>query len=390
MQKRHLDTTLIDHHTRYKESLILLGPRQVGKSTILKKLFPDAHYLTLDNEYTRATLEQYDLSSYQQIITTSDKVVIIDEIQELHNPGRAAKIIYDQMPHIKLMLTGSSALNIKNKTSESLAGRKIDYQLFPLTLSEYLVQNKLEQSLNFDAFQKIITHKLPKQVSRPYDHQSVLNHILMYGLYPATIDHPNKELYLKNLIESTIFKDLIELKLLENRRAALSLLSLLALQIGSLTSYASLANQLDIDQRTVKRYIELFEQSFIIFRLYPYGSNKRDEIGKAPKVYFHDIGLRNALISNFNPLPSRADAGQLFENFIITEILKYNEYGNFGFRLNYWRTKSGSEIDLVLSKSDGTLLAVEIKNQSRRVNKSFVTRYPQAKMVVVSRHNYWV
>ena len=271
-----------------------------------------------------------------------------------------------------------------------MAGRKIDYHMFPLTLSEYLVQRNLEKELTFSPLEKIINNKLPKEIFRIYDHKSILDSILIYGQYPALLSHPRDSIYLKNLVDSVIFKDLNELSLLENKSAALSLLKLLAHQIGSLVNYAELSLRLGISAVTVKRYIELFEQSFVIFSLKPYSTSQRDEIGKMPKVYFYDLGLRNALIDNFQPVESRGDAGALFENFIISELYKYNSYGNFDFHFNYWRTKSGSEVDLVLSKADGTLLAIEIKSQSKRVNQSFKTRYPKSKLTVITKDNYWV
>ena len=202
--------------------------------------------------------------------------------------------------------------------------------------------------------------------------------------------HPSDPLYLTNLIDSVVFRDLTEMSLLENKAAALSLLKLLAYQIGSLVNYAELADKLRISARTVKRYIELFEQSFIVFTVKPYSTRKRDEIVKTPKVYFFDLGLRNALINNFEPANSRGDSGQLFENFIITELYKYNYYGNFGYTFNYWRTKSGSEVDLVLSKPGSVTLAVEIKSQTRRTSQVFTARYPGSHSAVISKDNYWV
>lgn len=388
MIKRHLDHAISTHFNNYKEAIILLGARQVGKTTILKKLFPDSLYLTLDNESVRSALEKYDISSYRQLLNAQFPYLIIDEIQELSNPGRAAKIFYDQLSSMHLILTGSSALNIKNKTSESLAGRKIDYHLFPLTLSEYLVQQSLEKDLTLSAFTNIIHHTLPREIVRAYDHKSILDNVLVYGQYPAMLSHPSQSQYLTNMVDSTIFKDLLELQLLENKHAALSLLKLLSHQIGSLVNYSELASRLGIDHRTVKRYIDLFEQSYLIFRLYPYSTSLRDEIGKAPKIYFYDLGLRNALINNFAPIRDRGDFGQLFENFVILELTKYNEYGNFGYHFNYWRTNADSEVDLVM-RSGKNLLAIEIKSKARRVNRAFLTRYPLASLQVVTPDNFW-
>lgn len=390
MKPRHLDQQISTHFDAYKEVLILLGARQVGKTTILNKIFPKALYLNAENSSIKDTLEKFDPAIYQQLFNQNEEYVVIDEVHKLSDPGRAIKIIYDQLPPCKLIITGSSAFNIKNKTSESMAGRKIDYYLYPLTLNEYLVQRSLEKSLSYESFKKIITNTAPKEIFRPYDHRAILDNIIIYGLYPAVLSHPNNSKYLRNLIDSVIFRDLTELSLIDNRTAALSLLKLLAHQIGSLVNYNELANRLGIDTKTVKRYIDLFEQSYIIFTLKPYSTKKRDEIGKMPKVYFQDLGLRNALIDNFQPIESRSDSGALFENFIISELYKYNSYGDFGYHFNYWRTKSGSEVDLVLSKSDGTLLAIEIKSKNQRVNQSFKVRYPQAQMRVVTRENYWV
>ncbi len=387
---RHLDRVLSDHFLKYQEVLILLGARQVGKTTIIKRIFPDSQYLIVDNEPIKNALERYDPSVYRQLLNDKNNYVVIDEIHKLNDPGRAAKIFFDQLPQYKLIITGSSSFNIKNKASESLAGRKIDYHLFPLSLSEYLVQNGLEENLSLQFFEKLIAGEKSHEVFKPYDHKAILDNILVYGLYPAMLSHPSDSAYLINLIDSVVFRDLVELSLLENKSAALSLLKLLAHQIGSLVNYAELADKLGIGARTVKRYIELFEQSYIIYTLKPFSHRKRDEIGKMPKVYFYDIGLRNALLNNFEPIASRIDSGQLFENFIISEILKANYYGNFGYTINYWRTKSGSEVDLVLTKTNQTTVAIEIKNTKKRINQSFINRYPEARMSVLSKDNYWV
>lgn len=387
---RHLDQALANHFAKYNEVLVLLGARQVGKTTILKRIFPDAHYLVIDNEPIKNALERYDPVVYKQLLDTDSRVVVLDEIHKLNDPGRAAKIFFDQLPEYKLIITGSSAFNIKNKASESLAGRKIDYHLYPLSLSEYLVQNGLENTLSFRPMEDLLKGEKAGEIFRPYDHKAVLNNILVYGLYPAMQSHPSDSVYLTNLIDSVVFKDLVELSLLENKSAALSLLKLLAYQVGSLVNYAELASKLGIGARTVKRYIELFEQSFIIFTIKPYTSRKRDEIAKMPKVFFYDLGLRNALINNFEPVENRGDAGQLFENFVVSELLKYNSYGNFGYSFNYWRTKSGSEVDLVLNKPDHETIAVEVKSKPQRTNQAFISRYPESRMIVISKDNYWV
>src|SRR3989344_2725478 len=387
---RHLDKVLSEHFEKYKEILVLHGARQVGKTTILKRIFPEAYYLIVDNEPVRKALERYDPVVYRQLVNAEAGLVVVDEIHKLTDPGRGAKVFFDQLSQYKLIITGSSAFNIKNKTTESLAGRKIDYHLYPLTLSEYLVQNQLEKQFSVLPIQRLLAGVKTEEIFRSYDHKEILNNILVYGLYPAMQLHPSDSTYLTNLIDSVVFKDLVDLSLLENKSAALMLLKLLAHQIGSLVNYAELASKLGIGARTVKRYVELFEQSFIIFTIKPYSSRKRDEIAKMPKVYFYDTGLRNALINNFEPIEGRGDAGQLFENFIVSELLKYNYYGNFGYNCNYWRTKSGSEIDLVLNKPDHEVIALEIKSKLKRINQAFISRYPESKMAVISKDNYWV
>ena len=285
---RHLDQALTSHFAKYSEVLVLLGARQVGKTTILKRIFPDAHYLVVDNEPIKNALERYDPIAYKQLLNTGSGIVVLDEIHRLSDPGRAAKIFFDQLPEYKLIVTGSSAFNIKNKASESLAGRKIDYHLYPLSLSEYLVQNGLENSLSFRPIEALFKGEKTGEIFRPYDHKAVFNNILIYGLYPAMQSHPSDYVYLINLIDSVVFKDLVDLSLLENKSAALSLLKLLAYQVGSLVNYAELASKLSIGAKTVKRYIELFEQSFIIFTIKPYSSRKRDEIENELGIDFVD------------------------------------------------------------------------------------------------------
>jgi len=373
MNLRIADKKVGIHFERGNQILVLLGARQVGKTTLIKRVFPEAVYLTVDNEVTRQNLNKYDISVYSQILGKS-KLLIVDEAQRLDDPGRMAKIIHDQLPEIRLVVTGSSSFRLKNKTSESLAGRKIEYHLFPLTISEYLFQKNYIDSL--DDTRSIYN----------FDFDSVIEHLMVYGLYPAILNSGQDRVYLENLIDSVIFKDLIDLSLIENQSAAINILKLLAFQVGQLVNYSDLANRSGVDIKTVRRYLKLFEESYIIFSLLPYRTNKRDEIGKSPKIYFFDNGVRNALIRDFRPIEDRADIGQLMENLVISELYKQNEYGGHGYLLNYWRTKQGSEIDLVFSRP-GKLMGIEIKSGDRRVNKSFSARYPESTFKVINRQN---
>ncbi|MEK7522682.1 MAG: ATP-binding protein [Patescibacteria group bacterium] len=384
MYIRHLDTSIANHFTTYKQALILLGARQVGKTTILKRLFPQAYYLLLDNENTKKVLETYDLNTYRSILGRY-KQIILDELHLLSDPGRAVKIIYDQIPHIQLIVTGSSSFHIKNKTGQSLAGRKIDYQLYPLTFSEYLVQTDVENTLNFQLLNQIIS---PSNNSHLFSPSEILDQVLLFGLYPEMVALPQNRPYLKNLANSVVFQDLLELNLIDNKTKAKELLKLLAYQIGNLINYSELSNKLAIDQRTVKRYIDIFEDSFILYRLYPYSKKSRGEIVKNPKIYFWDVGLRNAIIDNFDPIHLRPDGGALFENFLITEIKKILSYRNDSTTVHYWRTKSGSEVDLVLDYQH-QLYACEIKLNKGTVSPAFVHRYPNASLRILTPKNFY-
>jgi uncharacterized protein len=384
-QFRHIEKTLKTHFQTYKQAIVLLGARQTGKTTLLKKVFPNATYLLLDNEQVKQTLESYDISTYKQILGTTQQL-IIDELHLVSDPGRVVKIIYDQLPNIQLIVTGSSALHIKNKSTESMAGRKIEYQLFPLTFSEYLVQKGISQIPDFTIFKNSIQQQTPtKQL---FSAEEIVQHLLLYGLYPETLNIHNSRLYLDNLAESAVFKDIVELNLIDNRVKAKELLKLLAYQIGNLINYSEIGSRLSLDRRTVEKYINIFEQSFLVFRVYPYSKKGRDEIGKTPKIYFHDVGLRNALIRNFELSHLRTDYGALFENFIIAELKKSISYQQLDYKLNYWRIKSGSEVDVVLS-NNSELHGIEIKVSSGQISEAFVNRYPQAQTKVLTFKNFF-
>jgi hypothetical protein len=388
--KRHLDEKIKQHFKKYKQILILLGSRQVGKTTLVKKIFPRGSYFLVDNEPIKRILETYDIESYKTLINKQAKEIIIDEIHMLENPGRAAKIIYDQLENVRMIITGSSSFHVKNKTGESLAGRKIDYHLFPLTFSEYLNQKGIEDNLNFNIFRGIIDTNKSGLKDRLYkfDMKNILENVLIYGQYPYLVEKPNDEKYLLNFIDSLIFKDILELNLIEDKKLASNLLKLLAFQTGNLINYSELSGNLGADQRTIKKYLNIFEQSFIIFRVYPYSKNKRDEIVKSPKVFFYDTGIRNALIGDFSKLDSRIDKGALFENFIISELIKQNSYLEEKYKFYYWRTKQGSEIDVVLEK-ENRLIGVEIKYKRKAMNRAFENRYPQAEVKMLTADNFY-
>lgn len=387
MYYRQLAATIQDYVNTSNQALILTGPRQVGKTTLLKSLFPQAKYLNLDDLPTETILESYSLATYKSYLPDRG-IVILDEIQHLSDPGRAGKLIIDNFPDLKLIITGSAGLSIKNKHTESMAGRAHSIELFPLSLTEYLVQTQAIDSSSVLPLQRIINpSKSPDPGPRIIiDKSSLIERLLIYGLYPNLINHPNPKIYLKDLVERIIFKDLLDLSLISEKKLAFSILTIIAYQIGQLLSYQEVANKLDIDVRTVKKYLDLFEEAYLIFRLYPYSKNGRNVLTKRPKIYFLDTGIRNALINLFQPLNLRNDAGQLFENFIIIETLKYLKYHPSDQKMFYWRTKQGSEIDLVLSTST-TLRGVEIKLNPRAPNQAFANHYPQASLETISLEN---
>lgn len=383
--ERQIEKRLKDHFGRYSLVLVLSGPRQVGKTTVLKRLFPEAKYFLLDDERLRSVFETYDSLVYKQNFGDSD-FIVLDEVHLLSNPGRAVKIIHDLMPEKKVIITGSSALNIKNKTAESLAGRKIEYRMWPLTVSEYFYQTEVEAEMNLNVMENILHDENKK--TRFFNLKEMTKHLLVYGNYPFLVNSSTDQTYLKSLSESVIFKDIVDLQLIENKKVAGDMLKLLAFQVGNMVNYAEIAAKLGVDVRTVQRYIEIFEQSYIIFRVYPLTGNKRQEIVKRPKIYFYDNGIRNGLINNFVDVENRADKEALFENFIVSEIMKVNSYGDYGFEINFWRTKDGSEVDLVLSRH-GEMYACEIKFDKGSVSKAFTNRYPEAKTRVITAENFY-
>ncbi len=385
MQNRHLDKQLKTHFDKYKQAIVLLGARQTGKTTLLKKIFPLAQYLLVDNQEVKNTLETYDINTYKQILG-KNRQIIIDELHLLSDPGRAVKIIYDQIPDIQLIVTGSSALHIKNKSTESMAGRKFDYQLYPLTFSEYLNQLEIEADLNYNILDLILAQK--ESQAKLFSPEKMLDKVLAYGLYPEILNIEDPKDYLLNLAATAIFKDIIELDLIDDRAKATELLKLLAYQIGNLVNYSEIGQRLSMDRRTVERYIEIFEQSYILFRVYPFSKNKRDEIGKTPKIYFHDLGLRNAVINNFEVSVTRPDLGAMFENFIIAELYKSISYQKLGYNLNYWRSTGGGEVDIILSDHTD-IFAVEVKLTTGSVSTAFTNRYPDAKVHLLTKNNFY-
>lgn len=357
------------------KAIIIIGARQVGKSTLMHQVIDefnkDTLYLDCDDPETRLSLTDINISELHSIIG-ANKIVMIDEAQLVYNIGTTLKLIVDNMPDIQLIVSGSSAFELRNKLNEPLTGRKYEYQLFPFSTEELL-----------------------KNYGLIYIRQ-VLESRLIYGSYPDVINHKDEsKVILMNIAESYLYKDLLMIENIRKPTLINKLLIALSLQVCSEVSYNELAQTVGTDSKTVEKYIDLLEKCFVVFRLNALSRNVRTELKKGKKIYFYDNGIRNALIKNFAPLSLRQDVGALWENFFITERIKYNRYhGNF---VNYyfWRTTQQQEIDFI-EEQDGKFTAFEMKWNPRKSNitipKTFKEAYSIKDAVVVTPDNYleWI
>lgn len=347
MIKRQL-LTEIQRFSHKKKAIIVLGPRQVGKTTLIKTLMGSDEYLLLngDDSAVARQLSEADTFKIKQIIGNHSKV-FVDEAQKINNIGNTLKIISDQMPHVELFISGSSTLEMNQATQEPLTGRKFEFELFPISWKEF------ENHIGY------------------LNAENQLEHRLVYGMYPDVLNDPTIETKtLKNLTQSYLYQDILALAGIRKPDILDRLLTALALQIGSEVSYNELSQLLQIDKGTVIKYIDLLEQSFIIFTLPSFSRNLRNEIKNNRKIYFYDNGIRNAIINNFNGLDSRTDKGALWENFLISERRKQNAYTQNYCRTYFWRTQIQQEIDY-LEESNGEIRAFEFKWKN---TKTF--RYP--------------
>lgn len=361
---------IIREKLNHGKALIILGARQTGKTTILKELYKDfadkALMLNCDEPQVRSNLTNVS-SSFLKQLTGNKKYILIDEAQRINNIGLTLKLITDELPDIQLIVTGSSSLDLANDINEPLTGRKFEYTLFPLSFGELIENNELIQTMG------------------------ELERRLIFGSYPDVINnHGNEREILNNLTSSYLYKDLLSFKGIRKPEILEKLLIALAFQMGNEVSYTELSNTLQVDKETVSNYIYLLEQTFIIFRLSPFSRNLRNELTKKRKFYFIDNGIRNALIANYNPVDLRQDIGQLWENFLISERLKFNHY-HFQYANSYfWRTHQQQEIDYLEEKS-GKLYAWEFKwskTKRYRFPKTFLNNYPENITAIITRDNY--
>ena len=350
------------------KAILLFGPRQCGKSTLIHQILEDRPFLYLngDEGSTREALTNTNVPLLKTIIGNHN-IVFIDEAQRIPNIGLTLKIITDQIKDIQVIATGSSAFELANRVNESLTGRKYEFMLYPLSFAE------------------MVTHD-------GFLHEKVMiEHRLIYGYYPEIVVNPGDEKYLlKSLSSSYLYKDLLVLDNIKKHSVLEKLLRALALQIGSEANVNEIAGIVGVSRLTVEKYIDLLEKAFVIFTLPALSRNVRNEIKKGRKVYFYDCGVRNAIINNFKPVSQRTDVGGLWENFVIAERIKYLQYQGIDVKQYFWRTTQQQEVDLIEEHEGGDLFAFEFKwNKKAKVRfpSTFVDNYPNVKTFAISPEN---
>jgi hypothetical protein len=368
MIKRSIEN-LIKGQLHGGRAIIVMGARQVGKTTLLKQVFStdsnDVLWMSGDEPDVRGMFENMTSTRLRSIIG-NHRVVIIDEAQRIEDIGIKLKLIIDQIPSVQLMATGSSSFELANKINEPLTGRKWEYKLFPLSFNELVNETNL------------------------LEEKRMVPHRMVYGSYPDVVTHPGKEVaILRELTESYLYKDILEFDRIHKPEKLTKLLQALAYQVGAEVSYNELSQLCGLDAKTVASYISILEQAFIIFRLGTFSRNLRNELKNSRKIYFYDNGIRNALIGNFSQVENRTDTGALFENYAIAERMKRKEYLMDYARSWFWRNTNKQEIDYIEEK-DGKIHAYELKwNPKRKASApvSFRNAYPDADFTVINRDN---
>ncbi|MFH1297807.1 MAG: ATP-binding protein [Bacteroidota bacterium] len=354
------------------KAVVILGPRRTGKTTLVNHYLHDTkvkyRFETGDN---LRIVELFESGDFDQIkeFTSGFDLVVIDEAQKIKNIGHGLKILTDYLENLRLLITGSSSFELLGQIGEPLTGRKITLTLFTIAQLELLTQKNR------------------------YDLRENLEQYLIFGSYPEVIISENnteKINVLNEILGSYLLKDILELDRVKSSKLLLDLLRLLAFQVGNQVSLSELANNLHIDYKTVARYIDLFEKSFVLFSLGGYSGNLRSEVTRKCKYYFYDNGIRNALIANFNPLSMRNDVGALWENFLFMERLKMRSYKNQNANIFFWRTYDQKEIDLI-EEWGGGLFGYEFKWGNKRVKppRQWLSEYPGSGFEVINPENYF-
>ncbi len=370
MIKRSLHS-VIEKHLFTGKSILLLGSRQVGKTTLLKTISKQSNkeiiWLNGDNVDDRSLLNGIN-SLKAKTLFPSGSFIIIDEAQRLDSAGLTLKIIHDSCENIQLIATGSSSFELTDKIKESMTGRKWSFKLYPVSLEELIEHIGL-----LDVIRTLETR-------------------MIYGSYPEVINNPSQEKkILTELVTDYLYKDVFTLKDIRKPDVLEKLIQALAFQIGNQVSTREISNLIKIDNETVERYIYLLEEAYVIFRLGSFSRNLRNELKRSKKIYFYDTGIRNAVINQFNPLQLRSDVGALWENFMIAERFKTLEYGQHYRNVYFWRTSRQQEIDYI-EEYDGKLHAYEFKwnpIKKTRVPLPFKKGYPDAQFSVVNQDNFY-
>ena len=360
--------SLINPKLSNGKAIIVLGPRQTGKTTLLHSLSQNKGrlWLNCDDPTVRDMLENANLASLKTLIGPA-KLVVVDEAQRVKNIGLTLKLITDEINQCQLIVSGSSSLDLANEINEPLTGRKWEYFLYPISWKELTTHFGYLQSIQ------------------------QLEQRIIFGMYPEVVTHPgNEKELLTQLAGSYLYKDLLSFRGIRKPELLDKLLKALAFQIGQEVSYNELANTLQVDKKTINDYIYLLEQAFIITRLQPLSRNLRNEISTTRKIYFWDTGIRNAVIGNYASLNSRNDTGALWENFLIAERMKYLHYSSVISNRFFWRTHAQQEIDYV-EEHDGKFSAFEFKwkpNPKIRFPKAFTQTYRDAVFQVITPGNF--
>jgi predicted AAA+ superfamily ATPase len=351
---------------------VILGIRRAGKTSLLEK-FLEAYehkylFLNGDDIQAQALLSGQSITQFQNLLA-GYKLLVIDEAQQVPNIGLNLKLIIDHVTDVTVLVTGSSLFDLDQKLGEPLTGRKKTFKLFTIAQLELnAYENPLESSANLDTR-------------------------LVYGSYPeviTAINNHEKEIYLREIVNSYLLKDILVYDGIKNSNKIYKILQLLAYQVGKEVAFDELATHVSMSKNTVEKYLDLLEKNFILYKLSSFSSNPRKELSKKKRFYFHDNGIRNALINNFNPLSIRNDVGELWENYIFYERMKFLEYNDIFVNRYFWRTYDQQEIDLVEAKNQ-CLSAFEVKYSSKakyKFSKYWLEHYPEAVNQVIHKDNY--
>lgn len=371
MIPRLLTSTIEQQIISSDKIIILYGPRQVGKTTLVRELINRLPYQSLavnaDELAYQTALSARDLTQ-MKLVVEGYELLFIDEAQRIPDVGINLKILHDALPNLKIIATGSSSFELANRTKESLTGRTWTYELFPISLGEL------------------------RQQQNEFQLQQRLEEFLRFGSYPDTLQLANatdKIRYLRELSSAYLYKDVLEMAPIRHSDKLRKLLQLLAFQVGSEVSLNELGNALSMSKDTVSTYIDLLEKAFVVFRLSGFNRNLRKEVSKMDKIYFYDLGIRNVVIDNFQPLDLRTDVGALWENFLVIERRKRNAYARQFANTYFWRTYTGAELDYV-EEANGKLMGFEFKftRKTAKAPASWLDNYPGASFEVINQENY--